>query len=99
MQERSKHFGFRTWLTAHACQVETVEFEGQVYRYELESDKEFLTAGGLMTASRRVYQPDCGGNCHVPLDAAWGMQEQFATHVRVCQQVVARDTRRKRTVF
>jgi hypothetical protein len=70
-----------------------------VYRYELESVKEFLTAGGLMTASRRVYQPDCGGNCHVLLDAAWGMQEQFATHVRVCQQVVARDTRRKRTLF
>jgi len=65
----------------------------------MESDKEFLTPGGLMTVSRRVYQPDSGGNCHVPLDAAWGMQEQFATHVRVCQQVVARDTRRKRTLL
>ena len=70
---------FRAWLTAHECQDETVDVDGQLYRYKLDSDKEFLTFGGLMTVSRRVYQPDAGGPCHVPLDAAWGMQGEFAT--------------------
>jgi len=46
--------GFRAWLTAHECQEETVECEGQMCRSKLVSDKEFLTPGGLMTASRRV---------------------------------------------
>jgi hypothetical protein len=32
-----------------------------------------------MTLSRRVYQPDAGGPCHIPLDAAWGMEGEFAT--------------------
>jgi hypothetical protein len=71
--------GFRTWLQHHDPQEETIQREGTVYRYKLESEKEFLTPGGLMTVRRRVYQPDAGGKCFIPLDAAWGMEGEFAT--------------------
>jgi hypothetical protein len=33
----------------------------------------------MLKLTRRVYQPDAGGKCYVPLDAAWGMEGQFAT--------------------
>lgn len=71
--------GFRTWLEQHDPEEETIQREGKVYRYKLDSEKEFLTPGGLMTVCRRVYQPDAGGKCFIPLDAAWGMEEEFAT--------------------
>jgi hypothetical protein len=71
--------GLRTWLMASETDAETMEVDGVTYRYKLDSEKEFLTPGGLMKLVRRVYQPDIGGECHVPLDAAWGMQGQYAT--------------------
>lgn len=71
--------GFRTWLEEHERQEETLQREGKVYRYKLDSEKEFLTPGGRMTVRRRVYQPDAGGKCFIPLDAAWGMEGEFAT--------------------
>jgi hypothetical protein len=71
--------GFRTWLEEHDPQAETIQREGTVYRYKLDSEKEFLTPGGLMTVRRRVYPPDAGGKCFIPVDAAWGMEGEFAT--------------------
>jgi hypothetical protein len=71
--------GFRSWLEAHDTDDGAIEREGKVYRYKLDSEKEFLTPGGLMTLRRRVYQPDAGGKCFIPLDAAWGMEGEFAT--------------------
>jgi hypothetical protein len=70
--------GFRTWLEEHEAEEETIRREGKVYRYKLDSEKEFLTPGGLMKVRRRVYQPDAGGKCFIPLDAAWGMEGEFA---------------------
>jgi hypothetical protein len=71
--------GVRRWLATAETGAETIEVNGTTYRYKLDSEKEFLTPGGLMKLTRRVYQPDAGGTCHVPLDVAWGMQGQFAT--------------------
>lgn len=71
--------GLRTWLATAETDAETVEVDGVTYRYKLDSEKEFLTPGGMIELSRRVYQPDAGGPCYVPLDAAWGMEGQFAT--------------------
>ncbi len=71
--------GLPTWLATAETDVETIEVEGKTYRYKLDSEKEFLTPGGMIRLTRRVYQPDAGGTCYVPLDAAWGMENQFAT--------------------
>lgn len=71
--------GLRTWLATAETDAETIEVNGVTYRYKLESEKEFLTPGGMIKLRRRVYQPDAGGQCYVPLDAAWGMESQFAT--------------------
>ena len=71
--------GLRTWLARAETDAETIEVNGVTHRYKLESEKEFLTPGGMIKLVRRVYQPDVGGKCYVPLDAAWGMKGQFAT--------------------
>jgi len=71
--------GLRTWLATAETGAETIEVDGVKYRYKLDSEKEFLTPGGMLKLRRRLYQPDAGGKVHVPLDAAWGMEDQFAT--------------------
>ena len=71
--------GLRTWLATAETDAETMEVNGVTHRFKLWSEKEFLTPGGMIKLARRVYQPDAGGQCHVPLDAAWGMEGQFAT--------------------
>ena len=71
--------GLETWLSTAETDAETIEVDGITHRYKLESEKEFLTPGGMIKLTRRVYQPDAGGKCHIPLDAAWGMEDQFAT--------------------
>jgi hypothetical protein len=71
--------GLQTWLATAETDAETIEVEGKTYRYKLDSEKEFLTPGGMIRLTRRIYQPDAGGTCYVPLDAAWGMENQFAT--------------------
>jgi hypothetical protein len=71
--------GLQAWLATAETDAQTIEVDGKTYRYKLDSEKEFLTPGGMIRLRRRVYQPDAGGTCHVPLDAAWGMENQFAT--------------------
>ena len=71
--------GLRTWLATAETDAETIDVNGVRYRYKLDSEKEFLTPGGMLKLVRRVYQPDAGGKCYVPLDAAWGMESEFAT--------------------
>ena len=71
--------GLQTWLATAETNAEAIEMNGVTFRYKLESEKEFLTPGGMIKLVRRVYQPDAGGKCYVPLDTAWGMESQFAT--------------------
>lgn len=63
--------GLRTWLADAETDAETIEVDGVTYRYKLESEKEFLTPGGMLKLVRRVFQPDAGGKCYIPLDTAW----------------------------
>jgi len=71
--------GLGSWLATAETDAETINVDGVKYRYKLDSEKEFLTPGGMLKLRRRLYQPDIGGQVHVPLDAAWGMEGQFAT--------------------
>ena len=71
--------GLQAWLATAETHAETIDIDGTTYRFKLESEKMFLTPGGMIKLTRRVYQPDVGGPCYVPLDAAWGMEDQFAT--------------------
>jgi hypothetical protein len=71
--------GLRSWLATAESDAETIDLAGVTHRYKLDSEKEFLTPGGMLKLTRRIYQPDTGGKCHIPLDAAWGMEGQFAT--------------------
>jgi hypothetical protein len=71
--------GLEAWLSTAETDAETIELDGVTHRYKLDSEKQFLTPGGMIKLTRRVYQPDAGGHCYVPLDAAWGMENQFAT--------------------
>ena len=70
--------GLQAWLATGETEAETLKVGGVLYRYKLDSEKEFLTPGGVIKLTRRVYQQDIGGECYVPLDAAWGMEDQFA---------------------
>jgi hypothetical protein len=71
--------GLQAWLEADDSASELIERDGQVLRFKCVSRKEFLTPLGPMQVSRRLYQADRGGDCWVPLDAAWGMVGEFAT--------------------
>ena len=65
--------GLQAWLATAETDAETIDMDGVTYRFKLESEKEFLTPGGMIKLTRRGYQPDVCGPCYVPLDAAWGM--------------------------
>jgi hypothetical protein len=70
---------FKQWLLLHECYDETIIIHGQLYRFKMVAEKEFLTRFGHITISRRLYQRDYGGDVYVPLDEAWNMKDQFAT--------------------
>ncbi len=67
----------RTWLEEHEIDEDktVLDVKGQIYRFKCISEKTFLTPGGEMRLPRRIFQPDSGGKCYLPLDAAWGMEQ------------------------
>ena len=71
--------GLRTFLQQFESKAETIVHEGKTMRFKKISEKNFMTPFGKMTLSRNLYQADRGGKTHFPLDAAWEMEEQFAT--------------------
>ena len=71
--------GLRTFLESYEASSDTVERGGKCYRYKFDSLKRFHTFFGVMELPRRLYQPDEGGESFVPLDAAWGMEGEYAT--------------------
>lgn len=71
--------GYRTFLRQYESGADTIAREGKTMRFKMVQEKQFMTPFGKMTLPRRLYQADRGGQCHVPLDAAWGMEEQFAS--------------------
>lgn len=71
--------GYRAFLCQYECGEDTIVRDGKTMRLKMMSGKDFMTPFGKMTLERKVYQADRGGQCHVPLDVAWGMEEQFAS--------------------
>lgn len=53
--------------------------DGTVYRFKLAAEKDWLTPWGETQVARRVYQPDRGGVCAIPLDERCGMVDRFMT--------------------
>jgi len=71
--------GFRAFIEMYEHDESTYVHAGQLLRFKETHEKNFLTPFGKMTLPRRVYQADRGGKTYVPLDAAWGMENEFAT--------------------
>jgi len=71
--------GYRAFLGQYEHEGDTIVRDGKTMRLKMRNEKTFMTPFGKMALARKVYQADRGGRCHVPLDAAWGMEGQFAT--------------------
>lgn len=71
--------GYRAFLCQYESDADAVAHENKTMRFKMVQEKMFVTPFGKMTLPRRLYQADRGGRCHVPLDAAWGMEGQFAS--------------------
>ena len=70
---------YRAFLLQYEHQGDTLERDGCLMRLKSTSPKCFLVPFGEMVLPRKIYQADRGGKCFVPLDAAWGMEGEFAS--------------------
>lgn len=71
--------GYRAFIGQYEFEADTLVHQGKLKRFKKISDKSFMTPFGKMVLPRKIYQADGGGKTHVPLDAAWGMENEFAT--------------------
>ena len=84
IEEASQNAGrevFKAWLTQFEWHDDVTVVDGKTYRFKMVSEKKFLTKFGVITVPRRIFQQDNGGQTYVPLDVAWEMAGEFATHV------------------
>jgi len=70
---------FRAYLESKEEAQDAVVAGGEVFGFKYSSEKRFETLWGSMGVTRRVYQNASDTKTHVPLDAAWGMADQFMT--------------------
>ena len=63
----------------HERSEDVVEHGGQLHRFKLVSEKEWITPFGLAVVPRRYFQPDRGGEGIVPLDVRCGMVDRPMT--------------------
>lgn len=70
---------FKTYLESKEEERDTVAAWGQTFGFKYNSEKWFQTLWGLMGVVRRVYQNASDTLTYVPLDVAWGMQDEFMT--------------------
>ena len=71
--------GYRIFIESYDTEVPTIQINGTTYRWKLLSPKPIMSVFGLMKITRHIYQRDNGGKIHVPLDALWGMVNEYAT--------------------
>ena len=71
--------GYREFIESHEAPQDVIVRDGQRLLFKQVVPKAFLTPFGEVVIGRRVYQADQGGPSYAPLDAAWGMQGQYAT--------------------
>ena len=70
---------FRAYLEAKEERRDAVVVNGERYGYKYDSAKTFGTLWGEMAVTRGVYQNASDTKSHVPLDAAWGMAQEYLT--------------------
>ena len=72
--------GLKTYLESHDTHEASVTSQGTRYRYKNFMEKTFLTMVGEVVVNRSIYANDLlGGGYHVPLDAALGLSDDYAT--------------------
>jgi hypothetical protein len=72
--------GLKTYLESHDIRKAVVTAKGTSYRYKNSMEKTFLTLMGEVVVNRSIYANDLlGGGYHVPLDAALGLCDDYAT--------------------
>ena len=72
--------GLKTYLESHDTRESSVTSKGTKYRYKNSIGKTFLTMMGEVAVNRSIYANDLiGGGYHVPLDAALGLTDDYAT--------------------
>lgn len=71
--------GIKEYVEQQDSEQRTVWHNGRAMHQKNEKvDKKFLTIGGEVTIARTVYQAGGQGPCHVPLDHAMGVVEEYA---------------------
>jgi len=68
---------FQTFLQMKEKNQDVVMHHNELFRFKYESEKHFMTLWGKIPVRRRIYQNASDSKTYVPLDAAWGMQEEF----------------------
>lgn len=72
--------GLKTYLESHDTRESSVLLQGTKYRYKNTMEKTFLTLMGEVVVSRSIYANDLlGRGYHIPLDAALGLSDDYAT--------------------
>jgi hypothetical protein len=69
--------GYRAFLLSHEQYADEVVFGSETFRFKQVREKSYLTPFGEMTLPRRCFQNKLDTKSHVPLDCAWGMEEQY----------------------
>lgn len=64
---------FTETVLKHEEVSDIVQSGGQLHRFKVDSDKEWITPFGLAVIPRRYFQPDRGGEGVIPLDVRCGM--------------------------
>ena len=70
---------YRTFLESKEETGDVVLRGNEVFRFKYASDKTFLSLWGPMEVTRRVYQNASDTHSYVPLDARWGMEDEYLT--------------------
>lgn len=71
---------YAAFLTSYERADDVVrDAHGEMYRYKQTRPRTFLTPFGEMRLERRCYQNKADTKSYAPLDAAWGMEEEYMT--------------------
>ena len=71
--------GYRAFLSAHEVHAQSINVDGEEYRLKSAIAKRFMTPFGSMVLDRNLFQNKTDTKCHIPLDVAWGMVDEFMT--------------------
>lgn len=70
---------FCSYIEAKDEKKDVVMQDGETFRFKYTSSKQFHSLWGEMSVKRGIYQNASDTRTFVPLDAAWGMENEFMT--------------------